>query len=118
MVENIQRAADVDFQRRRHMMCFPLILLHQGVIQVFQDGHVLRARIVEIGLIHLPYRTVDHRLLDGFQAIPATDDQLTQRQDEIAFKRQRVFIVGVVEVDVHGIDVVTRWDSSAASDPP
>ena len=106
MIEHIEGAGNVDFQCRRNVMGFLFVLCHQGIVQVFQDGHILRARIVEIGLIDLPHGAVDHGLLNGFQTVPAADNQLTQGQDEIAFQRKRGFIVGVVEIDVHGIDVI------------
>lgn len=36
----------------------------------------------------------------------APDDKVTQRQDKITFQSDRVFIIGIVQIDVHRVDVV------------
>ena len=48
MVEQIQTALDIDFQRRGNMMSFFLVLLEQRIVQVLQNRHILRAGVSKI----------------------------------------------------------------------
>ena len=48
MIENIQRAVDIDFKRRRNALSFRFGLTAQDIVEVFQNGHLLRDRISEI----------------------------------------------------------------------
>ena len=52
---------------------------------------------------------------DRLQAVLAADNQLTHGEDEVGFQRQRVFLFGVVRVDVQRIDVI-RADRRNADD--
>ena len=51
-------------------------------------------------------QAVNDGLLNRLQAVLAADNQLTHREDAVGFQRQRVFLFGVVRVDVQRIDVV------------
>ena len=113
MVEHIQGAGYVDFQRGRQRLRFLFLLLSQGVVQILQNGYVLRLRVAQVGLVDDMHRTVDDGLFDGLQSVAPADDQLAQRQNEIGLERQRIVIVAVVEVDVHRIDVAVAGGRNA-----
>ena len=78
----------------------------QQVVKVLQNGHILRAGVIEIGLIDQPHTAVNDGFLDRLQALFAAHDQLAQGQNEVGLERQRAFIVRVVQVQVHRIDIV------------
>ena len=105
MIEHVQRTGDVDFKSRRQRLRFLFLLLPQRVVQILQNRHVLRAGIGQIRLIDDVHGAVNDGFLNRLQAIPAANDQLTQRQDEVRFQGKRILIVAVVKVDIHGIDV-------------
>ena len=88
------------------MPCFRLILLKECVIQILQKRHLLRSRIFKILLIDLMDTSVDDRLLNRLQALLATYDKLTQRQNKICLKSYRVIIIRIIHVDIHRIDVL------------
>ena len=46
VVEHVQGAGNVDFQRRGDVLRLLFLLGAEQVIQILQDGHVLRARVV------------------------------------------------------------------------
>ena len=106
VVEYVEGAGDVDFQRRGDVLRLFLVLRPQQVVQVLQNGHILRARIVEVVLIHQPHTAVNDGFLHRLQPVLATHDQLAQRQNEVGFQRQRAFIVRIVQVQVHRVDIV------------
>ena len=106
MVEHVEGAGDVDFQRRGDVLRLFLILRPQQVVQILQNGHILRARIVEVVLIHQPHTAVNDGFLHRLQSVLAAHNQFTQRQDKVGFQRQRAFIVRIVQVQVHRVDVV------------
>ena len=54
------------------------ILLPQGVVQILQNRYIVRAGVIQVGLIDDVHRTVDDGFLDRLQSIPTADDQLTQ----------------------------------------
>src|SRR5699024_910814 len=76
------------------------------VVQVPQDRHVFRARVLQIVPVHKPCAAVNDRLFNGGKPLLAADDKVTQRQDKITFQGDRVFIVRIVQVNFHRIDVV------------
>ena len=49
---------------------------------------------------------VHHRFLHRLQSRLAAHDQLHEGEDEVAFQRQGVIILGVVEGNVHRVDVL------------
>ena len=108
VIEHIEGAGHIDFQRRCNVLGFLFLLTPQEVIQVLQNGHILRAWVVEIVLIHQPHTAVDDGFLHRLQALLAAHDQLTQRQDKVRLEGQRAFIVRVVQVQVHRVDIVGR----------
>jgi len=93
VVEDIERAADVDFQRRRNEPGFLFRLLQQDSVQISQNRDILRLGLIEIGLIHHANTTVDDSLFDGLEALSASDDELTQGKNKVGFQGQRTFIL-------------------------
>ena len=62
MVEHIKRTFDIDFQRSRNMTCFLFILFQQGIVQVLQNRHIFRFRVIKIQLINLMDTSVNNCL--------------------------------------------------------
>ena len=75
------------------MMCFLFILLEQCVIQILQNRHILRYRIIKIFLVDLMHTAVDNRLFYRLQTIFASHNQFTKRKDKISFQRHRIIIL-------------------------
>ena len=105
-VEHIEGAGHIDFQRRGDVLRLFLVLRPQQVVKVLQDGHILRARVVEIILIDQPHTAVNDGFLHRGQPLLASHDQLAQRQDKVGLERQRVVLVRVVQVQIHRVDVI------------
>ena len=106
IVEQLQRTLHIDFQCSRHMMGFFLVLLEKCVIQILKNGHIFRNRIVKISLVNLMHTTVNNRLFNGLQAVLTSHNQLAEGKNEVCFQGNRVIILRVVDIDVHGIDIV------------
>ena len=75
-------------------------------MQVCKDGHIFRLGVCQIRPVDHLYRPVDHRLFNGFQPVLAAHDKLTERQHKVGFQGQRVFILGVIQVDVQRVHIV------------
>ena len=108
MVEHIQRTGDVDFQSGGDVLRFLFILRTEGVIQVLQQRHILRFRVIEVVPVDDANAAVDDGLFHRGKPVLAADDQLAQRQNEVGFQAQRVIIVAVIQIQVHRIDVAGR----------
>ena len=108
VIEHRQRTGNIDFQRRGDVLCFLFCLLPELVVQVLQNRHILRSGIVHVLLIYQPHTTVNDGLFHGGKTVFAADDQFAQGQNEVGFQRQRIIVVAVIEVQVHGIDVMGR----------
>ena len=106
VVEHVERAGNVDFQSRGDVLRLLFLLPPQLVIQVLQNRHILRHRVAEIIPVHHAHTAVDDGLFHRHEAVLAAHDQLAEGEDEVGFQAQRVFIVAVIEIQVHGIDVV------------
>ena len=96
MVEHIQGTIDVDFQRRGDILCLRLRLFQKQLIQVAQDRHILRAGGLQIIPVHKPCAAVNDGPLNRGKPLLAANNQVTQRQDKIAFQCDGVFIVRIV----------------------
>ena len=88
------------------MVCFLFILPKQCLVQVLQHWHILRHRVLEIGLVNLMNAAVDNCLFYRLQAFFAAYDQLTQRKDEICFQGNRIIFFRIIRVDVHRVDIL------------
>ena len=106
MIEYIEGAGYIDFKGRSDILSFLFFLFPEQVIQILQNGHILRARVIEIGLIDQAHTAVDDGFLHRLQALLTTHNQLTQAEDKIRLEGQRAFIIRVVQVQVHRIDIV------------
>ena len=106
VIENVQTALDVDFQRSRHMAGFRFVLCQQGVVQIFQQGHIFRDGVLEILAVNHMDAAVNDRLFHWLQALLAAHHQFAQGQHKVGFQSQRVVLFRVVAVDVHRIDIL------------
>ena len=70
VVKNIQAAMHIQFQRRRDPLRLRLRLPLDLVIQIFQQRHILRAGVCDIGAVHDPHSTVNDRLFHRLQTVP------------------------------------------------
>ena len=82
------------------------MLVEQGLVQIGEDGHILRAGIRQIGAVDGFHGTVYHGAFNRFQTCFAAHDQFTERQHKIRFQGKRTIIFGVVEVDIQRIHIV------------
>ena len=115
VIEDVQRAVNIDFEGGCDALCLRLLLISQNVVEVFEDRHFLRLGVCKELLINHADTAVNDGLLNRLQAVLAADNQLTHGEDEVGFQRQRVFLFGVVRVDVQRIDVI-RADRRNADD--
>ena len=106
VVKEVQRAGDIDLQRRRHMAGLLFLLLQQRLIEVLQEGHILRDRVFKILLVDLVDAAVNDRFLHRLKPLLAAHHQLTEGEDEVRFQGDGVILLGVVQVDVHGVDIL------------
>jgi len=106
VIEHIEGACYIDFQRRGDVLCFFLVLLSQKMIQILQNGHILWTWVVQIVLIDQPHTAINDGFLHRLQSFLAAHNQLAQGQDKVRLEGQRAFIVRVVQIQVHRIDVV------------
>ena len=104
MVEHVQGAGNVNFQRRRQSLRFRFRLLTQEFMQVSKHWHCLRARVLQIVPVDHVDATVNDGFLHGFQSRFAADNQFHQRQDEVAFQRKRGIVLGIVQRQIHGVN--------------
>ena len=104
MVEQVQGAFHIDFQCGGNMMGFFLLLLEQGIVQVLKDGHILRAGVRKIFAVDQMHTAVDDGFLHRQQPFFAAHHQFTQRKNKVSFQGQGIIFLGVVGIDVHGID--------------
>ena len=106
MIEDIQRAVNIDFKGSRNALCLRLFLTSQNVVEVFENRHLLRNGIGKVVLINHADTSVNDGLFDGLQTVLAAYDQLTHGEDKVRLQGQRIFLFGVVDIDVQRIDVV------------
>ena len=106
VVKNIQRAGYIQVQCLCHPVCFRQVLVEQGLVQIGEDGHILRAGICQIGAVDGFHGTVYHGAFNRFQTCFAAHDQLTERQHKIRLQGQWAVIFGIIQVDVQRIHIV------------
>ena len=63
VVKHIQRAVYIDFQGCGNELCFLFLLLSQAVIQVPQNGHILRFGVTEVFPVNHPHTAVNNGFL-------------------------------------------------------
>ena len=106
VVEYVQGAVHIDFQRRCDVLGLRLALLPQKPVQVPQDWHLLRARILQVVPVHQTGAAVNDGFLNRGKPLLAPNDKVAQGKYKITFQRHRVFIIRIVQVDVHWVDIV------------
>ena len=106
MVEHIEGASYIDFKGCSDILGFLFLLFSEQVIQILQNRHILRARVIQVSLINQAHTAVDDGFLHRLQSVLTAYDQLTQAENEVRLEGQRAFIVRVIQVQVHRIDVV------------
>ena len=106
VIEHIQRTGNVNFQSSGNKLGFLFFLLPEGIVKILQNGHILRLGIVEVVLVDQSHTAVNDRLFDRSKTVLTADDQFTKGQDEVRLQGQGVILVAVIEVSVHGIDMV------------
>lgn len=106
VIKNIQRAGHIQVQCLRYPVRLRQVLVEQGLVEVRQNRHILRAGVCQIGAIDCFHGTVYHGAFNRFQTCFAAHDQLTERQHKIRLQGQRTIIFGVVQVDVQRIHIV------------
>ena len=107
VVKDVERAGDVDFQGCCNETGFLFRLLQKDSVQISQNRDILRLGLIEVSLIHHAHAAVDDGLFDGLEALSPADDKLAQGENEVGFQGQRALILRVVQIDVHGIDVMS-----------
>ena len=105
VVEYVERTGDVDFKGSRQGLGFSFILFSKRVVQVFQDRNIFRTGVVQVGLVDDMDGAVDDGFFNRLQSVPSAYDEFAQGKDEVLFQGQWVFVVAVVQVDVHGVDI-------------
>jgi len=85
-------------------MGFFLVLLEQGIIQVLKDGHILRAGVRKIFAVNQMHTAVNDGFLHRQKPFLATHHKFAQGKDKVGFQGQGIIFLGVVGIDVHGID--------------
>ena len=104
VVEQVQGAFHIDFQSRGNMVGFFLVLLEQGIVQVLKDGHILRAGVRKIFAVDQMHTAVNDGFLYRQQTLLAAHHQFAQGKDKVGFQGKRTILLGVVGVNVHGVD--------------
>ena len=89
------------------MTGFLFLLLEQGIVEVFQNRHSFRERVFKECLVNLVNAAVNHRFFYRLQALLAAHNQLTQGENKIGFQGNGVVLLGVIAVDVHGVDILS-----------
>lgn len=106
MVKNVQRARHIQVECLRYPVRLRQVLVEQGLVEVRQNRHILRAGIRQIGAVDGFHGTVYHGAFNRFQTCFAAHDQFTERQHKIRLQGQRAVIFGIIQVDVQRIHIV------------
>ena len=106
MVEHVQTAGDVDFQRRGDELGLLFLLRPESIVQILQDGHILRPGVGEVLLIHQPHTAVNHCFLYRLEAVFTAHNNVAEGQQEVHLQGQRAFIIRIVQVEVHRVDIL------------
>ena len=106
VVKHVQRARHIQVECLRYPVRLRQVLVEQGLVEVRQNRHILRAGARQIGAVDGFHGTVYHGALNRFQTCFTAHDQLTERQHKIRFQGKRTIIFGVVEVDVQRVYIV------------
>ena len=118
VVESVQISVDIQLQAGCQTLSLRFGLLLDFPVQILQDRHILRLGISDIGTVDCPDSPVNQGLFHGRKTLPAAGGHLAEGQDEVGLQRQRVIILGVVQVDIHRIQVECLAASAAGGGKP
>ena len=85
VVKHIQRTGHIQVECLRYPVRFRQVLVEQGLVQIGEDGHILRAGARQIGAVDGFHGTVYHGAFNRFQTCFTAHDQFTERQHKIRF---------------------------------
>ena len=93
VVEQVQRACNIDFKGCRHMMGFLFLLLQKRLIQILKNRHIFRPGIVEILLVNLMNTAVNDRLFHRLEAVLSAHHKLAQGKNKIRFQGNGIVLL-------------------------
>ena len=108
VIEHIEGAVDIDFKGRGDILRLRFRLLPQLVVQIAERRHVLRLRVMQIGLVYQRDTPVDDRFLHRKQPVAPACDQFAKGQYEVCFQGKGFILVGVIQIQVHRVQIVLR----------
>lgn len=76
VIEDVERAGNVDFKGSCDILRFLFVLPPQLVVEVFEYGHLFRLRVVQILAVDETDTAVNDGLFDRLQAVLAADNEL------------------------------------------
>ncbi len=106
VIEDVQRAVNIDFGRQLRCAAPPAPSDFSECCRGLRGSAFSPAGGLQELLIDHADTAVNDGLLNRLQAVLAADNQFTHGEDKVGFQRQRVFLFGVVRVDVQRIDVI------------
>ena len=106
VVEHVEGAGDIQLQRRRDALGLRFRLSQQLVVEVLENGHPGWVRVCQVGAVHIPHTAVNDRFLHRLEAVLAAHHDIAEGEQEVHLEGQGVVVVRVVEVDVHGVDIL------------
>ena len=113
VVKDIQAPVYVDLDRGSHPLRLFFRLAQKLVEQVLEHRHffgvgnaAVHSGVGEQFPVDVAHGAVDHGLFYGLQPAFPTDDEFAERQYEVGFERQRVFVLRVIYVYIHRVDVI------------
>ena len=83
-----------------------LVLFPQGVVKVLQNGHILWTGVVQILSVDQPDAAVNDCFLHRLEAVLAAHHNVAEGQQEVHLQGKRRFIIRIVQIEVHGINVL------------
>ena len=101
--KGIKAAACKEFQRERNILCFRFRLRFEFFIEIFQRRCPTAKAASHISVQQICRTAVNERLLLRSEVAYRL---LTQGQHILGFQRNGVLPVGIVHIDVHGIDMI------------
>ena len=85
VVEHVERSMHIQLQGGGDPLCLRLRLPPDLVVEVAQDGDILRSRIGKVGTVHGPHSSVNERLFHRLQAVASACRQLAEGQYKVGF---------------------------------
>ena len=93
VIEQVEGAGAVEFQRRCHPAGLRLRLAQQLFVQILQQRRFRCFQSQRHFPVHQPHTAVNNGFLNGLQAFPSAHDQFAQGQQEVRLHGKRAFVV-------------------------